>query len=58
MVLYTTKNLLPIKDILKTLPSSGIKNYIRLYSSGINNYFQRQLSKKTAVKELGKNGIR
>ena len=58
MVLYTTKNLLPIKDILKTLPSSGIKNYIQLYSSGINNYFQRQLSKKTAVKEFGKNGIR
>ena len=27
MVLYTIKNLLPIKDILKTLPSSGINNY-------------------------------
>ena len=24
MVLYTINNLLPIKDILKTLPSSGI----------------------------------
>ena len=24
------KNLLPIKDILKTLPSSGINNYIKI----------------------------
>ena len=46
MVLYTVKNLLPIKDILKALPSSGINNYI--------NILQRQCSKKTAVKELGK----
>ena len=46
MVLYTIKNLLPIKDILKTLPSSGIKNYI--------NMLQRQCSRKTAVKKLGK----
>ena len=58
MVLYTTKNLLSIKDILKTLPSSGINNYIQLYSGGINNYFQRQLFRKTTVKEFGKNGIR
>ena len=46
MVLYTIKNLLPIKDILKTLPSSGINNYI--------NILQRHCSRKTAVKELGK----
>ena len=46
MVLYTIKNLLPIKDILKTLPSSGINNYIKIQ--------QRQRSRKTAVKELGK----
>ena len=46
MVLYTIKNLLPIKDILNTLPSSGINNYI--------NILQRQCSRKTAVKELGK----
>ena len=46
MVLYAIKNLLPIKDILKTLPASGINNYI--------NILQRQCSKKTAVKELGK----
>ena len=46
MVLYTTKNLLPIKDILKTLPSSGINNYIKI--------LQRQRSRKTVVKELGK----
>ena len=45
MVLYTIKNLLPIKDILKTLPSSGINNYIKIW--------QRQCSRKTAVKELG-----
>ena len=31
MVLYTIKNLLPIKDLLKTLPSSGIDNYIKIY---------------------------
>ena len=30
MVLYTVKNLLPIKDILQTLPSSGIKNDIKI----------------------------
>ena len=30
MVLYTIKNLLPIKDILKALPSSCIKNYIKI----------------------------
>ena len=30
MVLYTIKNLLPIKDILNTLPSSGINNYIKI----------------------------
>ena len=36
---------LPVKDILKTLPSSGINNYIKI--------LQRQCSRKTAVKELG-----
>ena len=46
MVLYTIKNLLLIKGILKTLPSSGINNYIKI--------LQRQCSRKTAVKELGK----
>ena len=46
MVLYTIKNLLPIKDILKILTSSGINNYIKIW--------QRQYSRKTAVKELGK----
>ena len=46
MVLYTIKNLLPIKDMLKTLQSSGINNYIKV--------LQRQCSRKTAVKELGK----
>ena len=46
MVLYTIKNLLPIKDILKTLPSGGINNYI--------NILQRQCSRKTALKKLGK----
>ena len=46
MVLYTIKNLLPIKDILKTLPSSGISNYIKIV--------QRQRYRKTAVKGLGK----
>ena len=49
MVLHTTKSLLPIKDILKilkTLPSSGINNYIKI--------LQRQCYRKTAVKELRK----
>ena len=30
MVLYTIKNLLLIKDILRTLPSSSINNYIKI----------------------------
>ena len=46
IVLYTIKNLLPIKDILKTLSSSGINNYIKI--------LQRQYSRKTAAKELRK----
>ena len=32
MVPYTIKNLLSIKDILKTLPSSGINNYIKIFA--------------------------
>ena len=46
MILYTIKNLLPIKDILKTLLSSGINNNIKI--------LQKQRSRKTAVKELDK----
>ena len=46
MVLYRIKNLLPIKDILKTLPSSGTNNYIKV--------LQRQHSRKTVVKEHDK----
>ena len=46
MVLYTIKNLLPVKDILKTLPSSGTNNYIKI--------LQRQRFRKTAVKVFGK----
>ena len=46
MVLYTIKNLLPIKDILKALPSSSINNYIKI--------LQRRRSRKTMVKELDK----
>ena len=49
MVLYTIKNLLPVKDILKTLPSSGINKYIKI--------LQRQRSRKTAVKELSKTEV-
>ena len=41
MVPYTIKNLLPIKDILKTLPSSDINNYMKI--------LQRQRSRKTVV---------
>ena len=35
MVLYTIKNLLTIKDILKTLPSSGINNYIKICKDSV-----------------------
>ena len=34
MVLYTIKNLLPIKEILKTLPSSGNNDYIKIRKDG------------------------
>ena len=50
MVLYTIKNLLLTTDILKTLPSSGINNYIKV--------LQRQRSRKTAVKETRQNEMR
>ena len=30
MVLYTIKNLLPLEDILKALPSSGIIRHIKI----------------------------
>ena len=46
MVVYVIKNLLPIKDILKTISSSGINNYIKI--------LQRLHSRKTMVNELGK----
>ena len=46
IVLYTTKKLLPIKDILKSLLSSGVNYYIKIS--------QRQRSRKAAWKELGK----
>ena len=46
MVQYTIKNVLPIKDILKTLPFSGINNYIKI--------LQRQCSRKTGMKGFGK----
>ena len=35
MVLYTVKNLLPIKDILKVLPSSGVNNYIKICKDSV-----------------------
>ena len=46
MVLYTTKNFLLVKDILKALSYSGVNKYIQI--------LQRQRSRKTAVKKLGK----
>ena len=45
-VLYTIKDLLSVKDILKTLPYSGVNKYIKI--------LQRQRSRKRAVKELGR----
>ena len=35
MVLHTIKNLLPMKYILKSLPSGGIKNYIKMRKNNI-----------------------
>ena len=32
MILHTIKNVLLIKDILKTLPSSGINNNIKIFA--------------------------
>ena len=46
IVLYTIKNLLPVKGILKTLPSNGINNYIKITL--------KLHSRKTVVKELVK----
>ena len=46
MVLYTIETLLPMKDILKTFPSSGFNNYIKIQ--------QRQRSGKNARRNLGK----
>ena len=44
-VLYTIKNLLLLKGILKTLPTSGINNFIRIGKDSIL---------ETTVKELEK----
>ena len=35
MILYEIINLLPTKDILKILPSSGIHNYIKIQKDSI-----------------------
>ena len=40
MVLYTIKSLLPIKDMLKTLPSIGINKYIKMRE---NNALENRL---------------
>ena len=42
MVLCAIKNLLPMKDILKALPSSGINNYIKIRKDGV---LEKQLDK-------------
>ena len=49
-VLCTIKNLLPIKNILKKLPSSGINNYIKILGKTV---FQ-----KNRNEEARQNGIR
>ena len=41
MVLYTIKNLLSIKDILKTITSTGISKYIKI--------LQEQRSRKAFI---------
>ena len=35
MVIYTIKNFLPVKDILKTLPSRSINNYIKIQEDSV-----------------------
>ena len=35
MVLYTIKSVLSIKDIVKTLPSNGNNNYIKMQKSNV-----------------------
>ena len=45
MVLYTIKNLLPIKDIL-TLPTGGINNYIKIRKEIVLEKQQRRNSGK------------
>ena len=40
MALYIIKTLLPIEDILKTHPSSGINNYIKI---GKDSILEKQL---------------
>ena len=49
MVLYTIKNLLPIKDTLKTVPSRGNINYIK---------FEKAAFYKKSSKETRQNGKR
>ena len=46
MVLYTIKNLLPIKDISKTLKSGGINNYIKIRKDIVLESQQRRNSGK------------
>ena len=46
MVLYTIKNLLSVKDILKTLPSSDISNYIKIRKKSFLEKKQRRNTAK------------
>ena len=46
MVLYTIKNLFPIKDISKTLKSGGINNYIKIRKDIVLESQQRRNSEK------------
>ena len=45
MVPYTIKYLLPIKDISKTLPSSGISNYIITRKDSVLKNSRKELRK-------------
>ena len=48
MVLYTIKSLLPVKDILKTLPSSGSNKYIKIFAK---TAFQKNIGEGTQKME-------
>ena len=50
MVLYAIENLLPVKGMLKTHPSSGINNYIKMRKDNVLE--KEQWSNSTKWKKI------